>query len=76
MFGESSIVCWQMLQLPWCPSKHARGAFSKHIEKLPNSRIIFSSDNEYRVTLVVEYLGSVDLDLGRSPGWWAAIVAA
>ena len=29
----------------------------------------------YRETLVVEYLGWVDLDLGSSPGWWAAIVA-
>ena len=29
----------------------------------------------YRVTLVVEYLGWVDLDLGSSPGWWAAAVA-
>ena len=28
----------------------------------------------YRVTLVVEYLGWVDLDLGSSPGWWAATV--
>ena len=29
----------------------------------------------YRVTLVVEYLGWVDLDLRSSPGWWADIVA-
>ena len=29
----------------------------------------------YRVTLVVEYLGWVDLDFGSSPGWWAANVA-
>ena len=29
----------------------------------------------YRVTLVVAYLGWVDLDLGSSPGWWAATVA-
>ena len=28
----------------------------------------------YRVTLVVKYLGFVDLDLGSSPGWWAATV--
>ena len=28
-----------------------------------------------RVTQVVEYLGWVDLDLGSSPGWWAATVA-
>ena len=25
----------------------------------------------YRLTLVVEYLGWVDLDLGSFPGWWA-----
>ena len=31
--------------------------------------------NVYRVTLVVEYLGWVDLDLGSSPGWWATTVA-
>ena len=30
----------------------------------------------YRVTVVVEYLGWVDLDLGSSPGWWAASVAS
>ena len=30
---------------------------------------------QYRVTLVVEYLCWVDLDLGSSPGWWAATVA-
>ena len=29
----------------------------------------------YRVTLVVEYPGWVDLDLVSSPGWWAATVA-
>ena len=29
----------------------------------------------YRVTLVVEYLGWVDLDLGSSRGWWAATVS-
>ena len=29
----------------------------------------------YIVTLVVEYLGWVDLDLGSSIGWWAATVA-
>ena len=29
----------------------------------------------YRVTLVVEYLGWVDLDLGSSPGWRADTVA-
>ena len=29
----------------------------------------------YRVTLVVEYLGWVDLDLGSPPGWWATTVA-
>ena len=28
-----------------------------------------------RVTLVVEYLGWVDLDLGSSSDWWAATVA-
>ena len=34
------------------------------------------SDVPYRVTLVVEYLGYfVDLDLGSSPGCWAATVA-
>ena len=27
------------------------------------------------MTLVVKYLGCVDLDLGSSPGWWAAFVA-
>ena len=27
------------------------------------------------MTLVVEYLGWVNLDLGSSPGWWAATVA-
>ena len=31
--------------------------------------------NSYRVTLVFQYLGCVDLDLGSSPGWWAATVA-
>ena len=30
----------------------------------------------HRVTLVVEYPGWVDLDLGSSPGWWAAIIAS
>ena len=29
----------------------------------------------HRVTLVIEYLGWVDLDLGSSPGWWAGTVA-
>ena len=29
----------------------------------------------YRVGLVVWQLGWVDLDLGSSPGWWAATVA-
>ena len=29
----------------------------------------------YRVTMVVAYLGWVDLHLGSSPGWWAATVA-
>ena len=29
----------------------------------------------YRAGLVVWQLGWVDLDLGRSPGWWAATVA-
>ena len=29
----------------------------------------------YRVTLVVKYLGWVDLDVGSSFGWWAATVA-
>ena len=29
----------------------------------------------YRVGLMVWQLGWVDLDLGSSPGWWAAIVA-
>ena len=29
----------------------------------------------HRVTLVVEYLGWVDLNLGSSLDWWAAIVA-
>ena len=29
----------------------------------------------YRVALVVEYLGWVDLNLSCSLGWWAAIVA-
>ena len=32
-------------------------------------------NNRYRVGLVVWQLGSVDLDLGSSPGWWAATVA-
>ena len=31
--------------------------------------------NLYRVGLVVWQLGWVDLDLGSSPGWWAATVA-
>ena len=36
-----------------------------------------SATGEYRGTLVVEYLlpSFVDLDLGSSPGWWAATVA-
>ena len=29
----------------------------------------------YKVTLVVEYLGWVDLYLGCSSGWWATTVA-
>ena len=28
----------------------------------------------YRVTLAVEYYGWLDIDLGISPGWMAAIV--
>ena len=30
----------------------------------------------YRVTLVVEILGWVDLDLGSFPAWWAAVTVA
>ena len=30
---------------------------------------------QYRVRQVVVDLGWVDLDLGSSPGWWAATVA-
>ena len=33
-------------------------------------------DREYRVSHHVLDLGWVDLDLGSSPGWWAAIVAS
>ena len=29
----------------------------------------------YRASHVLEDLGWVDLDLGSSPGWWAATVA-
>ena len=36
--------------------------------------IAWGTGSEYRVTLVVEYLGWVDLDLGSSIGWWAATV--
>ena len=32
-------------------------------------------EQRYRVSLVVEYLGWVDLDLESFPGWWAATVA-
>ena len=31
--------------------------------------------NRYRVSRLPGYLGWVDLDLGSSPGWWAATVA-
>ena len=33
------------------------------------------ADTLYRVGLVVWQLSWVDLDLGSSPGWWAATVA-
>ena len=32
-------------------------------------------ESMYRVGLVVWQLGLVDLDLGSSPGWWAATIA-
>ena len=39
-----------------------------------NDKII-KTNHSFRVTLVVEYLGYVDLDLGSSLGWWAATLA-
>ena len=34
------------------------------------------SSTEYRVTLVIEYQGWVDLYAGKSSSWWPATVAA
>ena len=43
------------------------------------TRVEFNSSSlkltQYRVTLVVEYFGWVDFDLGSSSGWWAATTA-
>ena len=39
---------------------------------------MYSADSaaQYRVTLVVEYLGWVDLDWESSPGWWTGYVVS
>ena len=37
-------------------------------------RVTRLSKVKYRVTLVIEYLSWVDLDLESCPGWWAAAV--
>ena len=59
-----------ILQLPCCP-KQKRGTFKKQVTK-PLSR----RPRLYRVSHHVSDLGWFDLDLGSSPGWWAAIVAS
>ena len=38
-------------------------------------KLRFSIKSIYRVSQKVSDLGWVDLDMGSSPGWWAAIVA-
>ena len=45
------------------------------LENRPKSGATIKFQYHYRVRRLPEYLGWVDLDLGSSPGWWAATVA-
>ena len=40
----------------------------------PTFYLLLDITEDYRVTLVVEYLDWVDIDLGGPPGWLAVIV--
>ena len=42
---------------------------------LKRHKVRYFTARQYRVTLVVAYIGWDDLHLGSSPGWWAATVA-
>ena len=59
-----------------CRRGRQQGLHTDVTQKTLGPRVMsLKVETGYRVTLVVEYLGWVDFDLGSSPGWWAATLA-